>query len=171
MNNKHKRFLPHAKAGEHMKIFFSRASDEWATPHCFFDRCAKEFGPFDLDPCATAQNAKAARYFTQADNGLAQPWAPARVWMNPPYGRVIGAWMRKAWEESRRGAFVVCLVPARTDTVWWHEYAIRGQVRFLRGRLVFDGARHPAPFPSALIVFYPSETRIANTTLQSTIKP
>lgn len=75
--------------------------------------------------------------------------------MNPPYGRVIGAWMCKAWEESQRGAFVVCLVPARTDTAWWYEYAAKGIVRFLRGRLTFEGARHPAPFPSALVIFHP----------------
>ena len=140
-----------------MAFFFSSASVEWATPDHFFRQCAKEFGPFNLDVCATPRNAKAARYFTKADNGLTQPWAPARVWMNPPYGRAIGEWMRKAWEESRKGAFVVCLVPSRTDTAWWHDYATKGQVRFLRGRLTFAGARHPAPFPSALVVFSPPE--------------
>lgn len=136
-------------------VFFSSAKDEWPTPFDFFQRCNAEFGPFDLDPCATPQNTKARRFFTRQDDGLSQRWAPARVWMNPPYGRVIGAWMRKAWDESKRGAFVVCLVPARTDTAWWHEYATKGAVRFLRGRLTFEGARHPAPFPSALVIFHP----------------
>lgn len=73
--------------------------------------------------------------------------------MNPPYGRTIGAWMRKAYEESLKGAVVVCLVPARTDTAWWHDYAAKGKVRFLRGRLKFEGAKANAPFPSALVVF------------------
>src|SRR5688572_4824194 len=106
-------------------VHFSSASDEWATPLAFFNQCNVEFGPFDLDACATAENAKAPRYFTKADDGLAQEWR-GRVWMNPPYGRTIGAWMRKAYESARAGAVVVCLVPARTDTAWWHDYAANG---------------------------------------------
>lgn len=73
--------------------------------------------------------------------------------MNPPYGREIGAWMRKAYDESRRGAVVVCLVPARTDTTWWHEFAVKGRVTFVRGRLKFNGHKSGAPFPSAVVVF------------------
>lgn len=134
------------------KAMFSSATVEWPTPRDFFDKCAAEFGPFDLDPCATAENAKAARYYTKHDDGLAQSWT-GRVWMNPPYGRTISAWMRKAYEESLKGAVVVCLVPARTDTAWWHDYAAKGKVRFLRGRLKFEGAKANAPFPSALVVF------------------
>ncbi len=76
-----------------------------------------------------------------------------RVWLNPPYGRTIGNWMRKAFEESQRGALVVCLVPARPDTRWWHDYAARGVIRFVRGRLKFGGSRNSAPFPSALVLF------------------
>ena len=75
--------------------------------------------------------------------------------MNPPYGRVIGAWMLKAWESSQRGATVVCLVPARTDTNWWHHFAMRGEVRLLKGRLKFGEAKSCAPFPSAIVVFRP----------------
>lgn len=132
---------------------FTSASDEWPTPRTFFNQLAEEFGPFDLDPCATPENAKCRRFFTRHEDGLSKSWAPARVYMNPPYGRAIGLWMRKAWEESQRGAFVVCLVPARTDTAWWHDYAAKGQVRFLRGRLKFDGGTSCAPFPSAVVVF------------------
>jgi len=73
--------------------------------------------------------------------------------MNPPYGRVIGDWMRKAYEESRKGATVVCLVPARTDTRWWHDYAMKGEIRFIKGRLKFGNATVNAPFPNAVVVF------------------
>lgn len=78
--------------------------------------------------------------------------------MNPPYGRGIGQWMQKAYESAQMGATVVCLVPARTDTAWWHDYAMRGEVTFIRGRLKFGNAKNSAPFPSALIVFKPKET-------------
>ena len=75
-------------------------------------------------------------------------------WMNPPYGKEIGKWMEKAYEESRKnGTTVVCLVPARTDTAWWHDFAMRGSICFLRGRLKFGGSKNAAPFPSAIIVF------------------
>jgi len=133
----------------------SSASNEWATPPDVFQILDKEFR-FTLDPCATPQNAKCLRYFTAADNGLAQPWAPSRVFMNPPYGREIAAWMKKALDESKRGALVVCLVPARTDTAWWHDYAANGTIRFLRGRLRFGDAKNLAPFPSAVVIFTPA---------------
>lgn len=134
----------------------SSATEEWATPIDTFRQLAQEFGPFDLDVCATPANAKCARFFARADDGLAQDWGAARCWMNPPYGATIGAWMAKAWEASRCGALVVCLVPARTDTGWWHDWAMRGEIRFLRGRLKFGGMPNPAPFPSAVIVFRPA---------------
>ena len=115
-------------------VHFSSETDEWPTPQDFFDKVNAELGPFDLDPCATAENAKCARFYTREQDGLRQPWAPARVWMNPPYGRTIGLWMHKAFIEAQKGAVVVCLVPARTDTKWWHDFAARGEVRFCRGR-------------------------------------
>lgn len=151
-----------------MSVHFSSASDNWATPQAFFDKCAERFGPFDLDVCADHLNHKAPRYFTQADDGLKKSWSLCshavqrrssghqfRVWMNPPYGRQIGLWMRKAYEEShnKKGVLIVCLVPARTDTAWWHDYAIKGQVEFIRGRLKFGGCKNSAPFPSALVIF------------------
>lgn len=132
----------------------SSTTDEWATPQDFFDGLNQELG-FGLDVCATAENAKCDAYYTKKQNGLAQAWhkAAAVCWMNPPYGRQIGAWMKKAYEESQKGATVVCLVPARTDTAWWHDYAMRGSVRFVRGRLKFGGAKNSAPFPSAVVIF------------------
>ena len=136
-------------------VHFSSATDEWATPQDFFDK-QNEIYHFTLDVCATPENAKCAIFFTKANNGLEQSWAGERCWMNPPYGREIGLWMRKAYEESRRGALVVCLVPSRTDTRWWHDYVMEsGRVIFIRGRLRFGGAKHCAPFPSALVVFKP----------------
>lgn len=143
-------------------VHFSSATDEWPTPQEFFDRIAAEFGPFDLDACATPENAKCQRYFTRSENGLVQAWT-GRVWMNPPYGREIVAWMRKAYESAQAGALVVCLVPARTDTAWWHDYAARGAVRFIRGRLKFGNAKANAPFPSALVVFHPQNTQSSAT--------
>lgn len=139
------------------KLHFSSESAEWPTPQPFFDGLNAEFG-FTLDPCCTHASAKCTSYFTAEDDGLAQPWAPHRVFMNPPYGRTIGAWMRKAYEESKSGALVVCLVPSRTDTVWWHDYAARGEVRFVRGRLKFGGHKNSAPFPSAVVIFKPEDS-------------
>lgn len=134
-----------------MSVHFSSATDLWATPQEFFDKQNAIYS-FTLDVCATADNAKCVRFYTEADDGLEQPWTGA-VWMNPPYGRTIGRWMKKAYESSQAGATVVCLVPARTDTAWWHDYAMKGQIEFIRGRLKFGSAKNSAPFPSALIVF------------------
>lgn len=130
---------------------YSSASDEWATPQSLFDRLDQEFR-FDLDVCATPNNAKCARYFTREIDGLTQPWR-GTCWMNPPYGRAIRDWMRKAFESHLEGATVVCLVPARTDTAWWHDFAAKGEIRFLRRRLRFGNALSSAPFPSAIVVF------------------
>ena len=134
-----------------MNVHFSSATDLWATPQEFFDKQNAIYS-FTLDVCATADNAKCLRYFTEADDGLTQPWHGV-CWMNPPYGRTIGQWMKKAYESSQAGATVVCLVPSRTDTVWWHDYAMKGHIEFIRGRLKFGSAKNSAPFPSALVVF------------------
>jgi phage N-6-adenine-methyltransferase len=140
-------------------VWASSATDLWATPQDFFDALHAEFG-FDLDVCATPENAKCSRYFTRDDDGLAQPWTGV-CWMNPPYGRGIGAWLRKAWESAQAGATVVCLVPARTDTAWWWDYAMKGEVRFIRGRLKFGGHKTNAPFPCAVVVFRPASEAAA----------
>lgn len=127
---------------------------EWSTPSWLFEALNAEFG-FTLDPCASSTNAKCSRYFTVKEDGLAQEWGQSIVFMNPPYGSAISAWMRKAYESSQGGATVVCLVPARTDTKWWHRYAMKGEIRLLRGRIKFGEGRASAPFPSALVVFRP----------------
>jgi site-specific DNA-methyltransferase (adenine-specific) len=105
-----------------MNVHFSSETDLWSTPQDFFERLDDEFH-FTLDPCATIDNAKCQRFFTVEDDGLAQNWDGERVFMNPPYGRGIGAWVKKAYESK---ALVVCLLPARTDTRWWHDYVIGG---------------------------------------------
>lgn len=136
-----------------MSVHFSSKTDMWATPVEFFEYYNNIFR-FDLDVCASAENAKCETFYTEEDDGLAQEWE-GNCWMNPPYGREIIHWMRKAYESSLRGATVVCLVPARTDTKWWHEYAMKGEIEFIRGRLKFGDAKNSAPFPSAVVIFYP----------------
>lgn len=135
----------------------SSESSEWETPRVLFENLNAEFG-FTLDVCATPGNAKCAKYFTKETDGLTQDWAPNVCWMNPEYGRRITLWMAKAKAEWDAGATVVCLVPARTDTKWWHEFVIQtgAEVRFLKGRVKFvraDGKTGPAPFPSAIVVY------------------
>ena len=137
-----------------MSVHFSSKSDNWATPQEFFDDLHAEFD-FDFDVCASVENHKCEKYFTIEQDGLKQNWTGA-CWMNPPYGRTISLWMRKAFESAMSGATVVCLIPARTDTAWWHDYAAKGEVRFIRGRLKFGGHKNSAPFPSAIVIFRPS---------------
>jgi phage N-6-adenine-methyltransferase len=132
---------------------FSSSSDEWETPQEFFNAVNAVYR-FDLDVCATHANAKCERHFTKEEDGLSQSWRGV-CWMNPPYGREISLWVKKAYESSLgTGTVVVCLLPARTDTAWWHDYVIARaeSIRFIRGRLRFSG-KGPAPFPSALVVF------------------
>jgi site-specific DNA-methyltransferase (adenine-specific) len=129
-------------------------SPEWPTPQWLVDQLAAEFGPFDTDPAATRSNAKAPRFYTIEDDGLTQPW-PGRVWLNPPYGRTIAAWMAKARDEVADGNAdrVVCLVPARVDTKWWRDSTRSASlVRIWPGRIVWTENGQPAPFPSAIIV-------------------
>ena len=138
-------------------LMFSSATDLYETPTEFFAELAREF-PFTLDVCATAENAKCLKYFTQALDGLSQDWYKAAdggvCWMNPPYGKTIGKWVEKAYNTSRAGTTVVCLLPARTDTKWFQDYCLKyGDVRFIRGRLKFGKAKNSAPFPSAVVIF------------------
>lgn len=144
---------------------YSSKSDEWSTPPDFFAKVEAEFGPFDLDPCATPENAKAPKFYTKEDDGLKWPWT-GRVWMNPPYGREIGHWVRGAvtrvWGCINPTCTVVSLLPVRTDTKWWNgfiwdpdtnNWRLGVECRFIRGRLKFGGAKNSAPFPSALVIF------------------
>ena len=145
---------PQRVAPKRSSALFSSKSDNWPTPMEFFQKYDKLYN-FTLDVCASNDNHKCARYFTVAENGLEQDWGTEVCWMNPPYGRPIINWMKKAYEASLAGATVVCLVPSRTDTKWWHEYAMRGDIKFVRGRLHFGSAKNCAPFPSTVVVFRP----------------
>jgi phage N-6-adenine-methyltransferase len=141
-------------------VMFSSEKDDWETPQDLFDALNSEFG-FSVDVCASNKNAKVTRFWNQDMDSLAIPWVqwakandlPPVFWMNPPYGREIGKWIQKAYEESQGGGTVVCLVPSRTDTRWWHDYCMQGEIRFIRGRLKFGGAKNSAPFPSAIVIF------------------
>jgi phage N-6-adenine-methyltransferase len=143
-----------------MNVHFSSETNFWETPQALFDALNAEFA-FTLDVCALAENAKCPKFFTPEQNGLFQKWT-GRCWMNPPYGRAIGEWMRKAYESALQGVLVVCLVPSRTDTAWWHDYAMKGEIQFLKGRLKFGDAKYNAPFPSAVVIFRPSKVADVN---------
>jgi phage N-6-adenine-methyltransferase len=134
-------------------VLFSSATDEWATPQAFFDRLNDEFH-FTVDVCADAANAKCARYFDLAANGLQQSWTGETWWCNPPYGRAIGDWTQKAAAHAVDSVGVM-LLPARTDTKWFHDDVLpfAYELRFIRGRLYFGGAPSAAPFPSVLALF------------------
>ena len=134
-----------------MEVHFSSKTDLWATPQDFFDSYNEKYR-FTVDVCADASNHKCTTYFTKEMDGLQQKWKGV-CWMNPPYGKEIKKWMKKAYESSLEGATVVCLVPSRTDTKWWHEYAMKGEIEFIKGRLKFGGSKNSAPFPSAVVVF------------------
>jgi phage N-6-adenine-methyltransferase len=138
-----------------MDVHFSSNTYEWETPQDLFDELNSEFG-FTLDVCATFDNAKCPNFYSPIQDGLLQEWKGI-CWMNPPYGKQIKEWMKKAYWVSLKGVTVVCLVPSRTDSGWWHDYAMKGEIRFIRGRLRFGGSKNSAPFPSAIIVFRPRE--------------
>lgn len=135
---------------------YSSRSEEWPTPQAFFALLDREFR-FTLDPCATRINAKCHHYFSRKQNGLAQDWQRHRVFCNPPYGRDMRAWAHKCYEASCRGALVVLLAHARTDTRWFHEwvYGKAAEIRFVRGRLRFGDGRQSAPFPSLVAIYQP----------------
>ena len=134
-------------------VHFSSKTDLWSTPIDFYRYYGEKYS-LNLDVCATDENAKCENYFTIEDDGLKQDWSQhGNVWMNPPYGREIIHWMKKAYEESLKGVTVVCLVPSRTDTKWWHEYAMKGDIEFIRGRLKFGNSKNSAPFPSAIVIY------------------
>lgn len=135
-------------------VHFSSNSNEWYTPDYVFNELDSRYS-FTLDAAANASNAKCERFFTQEDNGLKQCWANESVWLNPPYGREIGLWVEKAKIEATKGSIVVMLIPARTETKYWHEHIFphASRILFVSGRLKFGGAPHNAPFPSAVIVF------------------
>jgi len=165
---------------------FSSAYDAWATPQDFFDKLHKIHN-FEIDVCAAKETRKCEKYFTKEDSCFDKNWhEPSLIngytvcFMNPPYGRKIGKFIKEAYEQSLRGAKVVCLLPARTDTKWFHDYCVKGEIEFIKGRLTFGtdeywawvweqeylpgqekknslykkyGRKNPAPFPSMLVIF------------------
>ena len=135
-------------------------TDDWSTPDSFYRALHAEF-KFVLDAAASVENAKCERYFTREMDALTRNWGKGNVFCNPPYGRVLRDWMKKALDASRQGATVVMLVPARTGTQWFQEVAMPhgSEIRFLRGRLKFGGSEHPAPFDCILVVFRPEDSR------------
>ena len=135
------------------RALFSSTTEEWATPKDFFDALDAEFH-FTLDPCSTDDNAKCAKHYTKEQDGLSQDWIGERVFCNPPYGREMPRWIAKCAEHGMRGGIAVMLIPARTDTRAFHEYIYhKAEIRFIRGRLKFGGAKNSAPFPSMVVVF------------------
>ena len=129
---------------------FATGRQDWETPDELFAPLNEEFG-FTLDVCADIHNAKCKQFFSSADDGLSKSWSGI-CWMNPPFGSQ-GKWIKKAYQEARRGITVVCLMPARTNTCWWHDYCMRGEIRFIKGRPKFKGAKYGLPQPLALVIF------------------
>lgn len=147
------------------KALLSSKSDEWETPQDFYDALNAEFN-FTLDPCCREYNHKCDKYYTAEQDGLSKSWAGETVFCNPPYGKSIGAWVKKCYEESLKGSTIVMLIPSRTDTAWFHDYIWgKAEIRFVRGRLRFinrtfpswreDGnfKVSPATFPSMVVVY------------------
>ena len=133
-------------------VYHWHKSDLWETPAALFAALDAEFC-FTIDVAALPDNAKCARYFTPGQDGLTQRWEGV-CWMNPPYGFTLRHWVKKAHDSATDGTTVVCLLPARTDTHWWHEYVLpHAEIRYLRGRLKFNGVGNSAPFPSAIVIF------------------
>jgi site-specific DNA-methyltransferase (adenine-specific) len=135
-------------------LMFSSKTDLWSTPQSFFDKLNEEFN-FNLDPCATFENAKCLFYYNDIDNGLIQDWGGCTVFCNPPYGKVLKDWVKKCYYESLKpNTKVVMLIPARTDTIYFHKYIYGiAEIRFLKGRLKFGDSKNSAPFPSMVVIF------------------
>ena len=154
--------LPKMSDKTNMDVHYSSATAEWATPDFLYNWLDKQYH-FTLDPCCTHETAKCSKHFTIVEDGLLQSWGNEIVFMNPPYGRAIRHWIKKAYEESLLGATVVCLIPARTDTTYYYIYCTQAaEIIFLAGRVKFvdDGKilKGGAPFPSCIVVFTPQQS-------------
>jgi phage N-6-adenine-methyltransferase len=135
-----------------LKTVFSHKTDEWETSQDFFDRLNLEYN-FTLDPAATSSNAKCSKFYTKEDDGLVQSWTGESLFVNPPYSQIY-SWMKRAAEERWRAESIVLLLPVRTDTKWFHEFAfMASKIVFIKGRLKFGGSQNSAPFPSMLLIF------------------
>lgn len=133
-------------------LMFSSKTDLWSTPQDLFDKLNKEFD-FTIDVAANKENAKCKKFYTKEEDGLSKEWNGS-VWCNPPYGKDIGKWVKKAYESKNNCSCIVMLLPSRTDTKWFHEYILnKAEIRFLKGRLKFGNSKNSAPFPSIIVVF------------------
>lgn len=145
------------------ETMFSSKTDMWETPKHFFEKLNRIYR-FDIDVCAVPQNAKCAKFYTPEEDGLKQEWK-GHCWCNPPYGRDVGKWVKKARDSAENGATVVMLLPARTDTAWFHDYIMHGGVPtsicFVRDRIKFGNAKNNAPFPSIVVTFNPKEVDVS----------
>jgi phage N-6-adenine-methyltransferase len=142
-------------------------NNDWSTPQNIFDELDKEFR-FDIDACASFWNTKCSDYYDISDDALLIDWVPGKTyWMNPPYGREIGKWIEKAYIESRRGSTIVCLIPARTETKWFHSYCLESEIRFVKGRIHFSdryGKTGRPRFSSIIVIMRPEPIRYLNRT-------
>lgn len=133
---------------------FSSSSALWSTPKDLFNYLNDRFH-FTLDPCCLKETALCDKYYTPKENGLSHNWSNEIVFMNPPYGKEIKEWVKKAYEESHKGALVVGLIPVRTDTIWWNNYVVgKAHILFLTKRLKFGAKKTNAPFPSAIVIWW-----------------
>ena len=138
------------------KALFSTGKNDWETPKELFEELDSEFH-FTLDPCATPENAKCKKFFTEEQNGLIQDWSGEVVFCNPPYSdKQQTEWVKKCWEHGQSGGLAVMLIPARTDTKRFHQYIYNNdnaEIRFIKGRLKFGNSKNSAPFPSMIVIF------------------
>lgn len=136
------------------KALYSSEKDDWETPQEFYDRLDEEFG-FTLDPASSDENHKCEKHFTKKEDGLLKSWQGETVFCNPPYGRQIAPWVEKGYRESRdEDTMVVMLLPARTDTRWFHDHIYgKAEIRFIKGRLKFGDSKNSAPFPSMVVIY------------------
>ena len=137
-----------------IELMFSSKTDQWSTPQLFFDTLNQEFN-FTLDPCCDEFNKKCNKFYTKKDDGLLQNWGGETVFCNPPYGRILKDWVKKCSDESKkRNTTIVMLIPARTDTKYFHDYIYgKSEIRFIKGRLKFGDCKNAAPFPSMIVIF------------------
>jgi site-specific DNA-methyltransferase (adenine-specific) len=138
-------------------VLFSSKSDNWATPQWLFDKLNKTYN-FTLDPCASQDNAKCSKFYTEEDNGLTKSFQNETVFINPPYSKTYD-WVSKAYHEAFNDVRSIVLVPARMDSRWFHEFCfdpfVCKSITFIRGRLKFGGSKNSAPFPSIILEFGP----------------
>lgn len=142
-----------------LRAWYTSRTEEWATPVKVFEELDREFH-FTLDPCSSPLNYKCEKHYTIEDDGLMQDWGGETVFCNPPYGKAMRNWVAKcALEAGKPGTTVVMLIPARTDTSYFHDYIYHkaDEIRFLRGRFHFNDGKNPAPFPSMIVIFKSKE--------------